>query len=272
MVLHLDDLSDPQIEHPEVREGTFELGGGLFLLLDLDIGLGLSVEFGEHYLEVDLAVHGDRFVQFRSCGQGGLHGGDACFGDGAGKTHESPDPLGGLGHEGPCHDTQGLHEPEVIVQHPSAFLPVFLDELPGHAGVEVLVAEVGQCHNILDSLLEVADRDVRVVVFEVFGDSICNLRIGFRIGGDLAEVLVGETETPVVEVTEGGDQFVVDFSLQVLPREVGVVEVGHDHREVVSDLLGVELLQHVFDIPGYVGGCRGCGTFPALGELGTAEH
>ena len=277
MVLHLYHLSDPEVEHPEVREGTLEglrTFGLLLLLLDLLLsgGLGLVEGLGEEDLQVDLAVDGEGFLQADAHGQFRGNGGDARLLYGAGDAHVLPYLLAGAGEVGPRHDRQRLDEAEVLVEHPAALGLVLLDEFPGGAGVEVLVGEVGEGHNALYSLLEIALGKVSVVLIEGLGDCFGYSLVLPGIGGDGSEVLVGEAERPVVEVAQRGDELGVDLLLHVRPREVGVVGVGHDHGDVVAQLVGVELLQDGGDVPGDLG-LRGVrSALPALRQLPSAEH
>ena len=145
MVLDLSDLCYPDVQLPEVLERTVCYSDHFFLLLLLGFG-GCSIE--ESFLCIEDLLGN---LHLRECRNGLLeldtgHEFDiysfvtACLE--FGQTHVIEDPLCCLGHEGPHHDGECLHDGQVVVEDLSACVLVRLHKSPGLHGIEVPVSEV----------------------------------------------------------------------------------------------------------------------------------
>ena len=122
------------------------------------------------------------------------------------------------------------------IHYGSHTLHVGLGELPWLGVGEILVADTGEVHSVLQSLTEVELLDVGIervfhaVKFLDSGAVIVGEFTGSR--NHAVEVFVGEHERAVHEVAENRYQLIVVASLEIAPREVvilGFGSIGSEH-------------------------------------------
>ena len=139
---------------------------------------------------------------------------------------------------------------------------VGLGDLPRLGVGNVLVADTGDVHRLLQGLTEMIGLDV--FLKGIPGGDDLRERFGvdglrFQVRRHLAaEILVGQDHGPVDEVAENGDQLRVVALLEVLPRKVVVLGLGSVGAQHVAEhvLLALELLDEFVDPYGPAAGGR----------------
>ena len=188
------------------------------------------------------------------------------IGEGVGLLAEEGLDLGGVGREdGLEGDGHEAEEVEGAGEDGAGGLGVFLDELPGHLGVEELVGLVGPLADDDHGAAEVAALVGLAELGELGaagGEEVAAL--GVHGAEAAAAVLVEHLGAAGGEVGDLADEVGVDAADEVLEVQVHVVDGAVELAGVVeAESLGGEVLE--------VGGGGDEGAF-ALGHLGAVDH
>ena len=107
---------------------------------------------------------------------------------------------------------------------------VSLRDLPRLGVGDVLVADAGYAHGVLESLPEMETLKVGLKAATKFRNLSKSLSVnGFRlqVGGDFTlEILLGQDNRPVDEIAQDGHQLAVVSLLEILPGEVVILCLG----------------------------------------------
>ena len=156
--------------------------------------------------------------------------------------------LRGEGEERREQDLEAVDRPKRHEEDRGGPLAIRVEERPGSLRRDVLVAEAGESHGLLQGALEPGGLDQRADRLE----SALHLlqQPGVRGGerprlGNAAEVLVRALERPVDEIPPGRNELVVVPAHELGPREVGVLRLGTRDGDEVAQRVGVVSAQEV---------------------------
>ena len=156
--------------------------------------------------------------------------------------------LRGEGEERREQDLEAVDRPKRHEEDRGGPLAIRVEDRPGRLRGDVLVAEAGESHGLLQRALEPRGLDQRADRLE----SALHLlqQPGVRGGerprlGNAAEVLVRALERPVDEIAPGRNELVVVPAHELGPREVGVLRLGTRDGDEVAQRVGVVSAQEV---------------------------
>ena len=126
---------------------------------------------------------------------------------------------------------------------------VFPEEVPRGLLIEVLVAQAGKLDRLLEAIPKVAELEVLAdlprLVLDVPEHRAVRGVEESRGGHRVAEVLGGEREGAVDEVPVHREELRIVPHREVLPIELGILELRHVRGRIVSNLVRLESLQEI---------------------------